>query len=211
MADPYLGEIRMAGFNFSPYGWAQCQGQLLPVNQNSALFALLGTVFGGDGQNTFGLPDMRGRAPVGQGQGPGLSPYDMGEKGGSETITQSTVNMPAHTHAVQTNVNNNLGASTALQVVNADATSPEPIPGGCLGIANDGGGGSLNLYHSGKDNNGNPLPRVSLASQTVPLTGGVSVSGVVGVSGGSQPLGMLSPYLSVNFIIALQGIFPTRS
>lgn len=211
MADPYLGEIRMAGFNFNPYGWAQCQGQLLPVSQNSALFALLGTVFGGDGQNTFGLPDLRGRTPIGQGQGPGLSMYDMGETGGTEAITQSTLNMPIHNHLVQLNASNNLGANTALQVVNADATSPEPIAGGCLGIANDGGGSNFNLYHSGKDNNGNPLARVSLASQTVPVTGGVNVSGVVGVSGGSQPLSLLSPYLSVNFIIALQGIFPTRS
>jgi len=211
MADPYLGEIRMAGFNFNPYGWALCQGQIVPLSQNTALFALLGTVYGGDGVSTFALPDLRGRTPVGQGQGPGLSPYEIGEKGGTESVTQLTSNMPMHTHAVQTTVTSTLGATSTAQVVNADASSATPIAGGCLGIANDGGGNTFQIYHSGKDNNGNPLPRVDLASQPVTLTGGVGVTAVAGVTGSSLPSSILSPYLSVNFIIAMQGIFPSRN
>lgn len=211
MADPFLGEIRMAGFNFNPYGWALCQGQMMPLNQNTALFALLGTQFGGDGVSTFGLPDLRSRTPVGQGQGPGLSNYEMGEKGGTETFTALTSNMPTHNHALALNAVNNLAGITAVQVVNADATSSTPIAGGCLGIANDGGGSILNLYHSGNDNAGNPLPRVNLAPQPVTVTGGVTVTGTVGVAGGNLPYSVLSPYLSVNFIIALQGVFPSRN
>lgn len=211
MADPYLGEIRMAGFNFNPYGWALCQGQVVPLSQNTALFALLGTVYGGDGVTTFALPDLRGRAPVGQGQGPGLSPYEIGEKAGAESTTQLISNMPIHNHVVQSAVSSTLGASSALQVVNIDATSPQPIAGGCLGIVNDGGGATLNLYHSGNDGNGNPLPRVNLASQTVPLSGSVAVNNTVGVTGGSIPISLLNPYITLNFIIAMQGIFPTRN
>ncbi|MFI7856939.1 MULTISPECIES: phage tail protein [Pseudomonas] len=211
MADPYLGEIRMAGFNFNPYGWALCQGQTVPLSQNTALFALLGTQFGGDGVSTFALPDLRGRTPVGQGQGPGLAMYEMGEKGGTETVTQSLTNMPPHNHVVQSNVSSALSGSTALQVVNAEATSPQPIPGGCLGVVNDGGGGALNLYHDGLDNSGNPLPRVSLASQTVPVSGAITATNTVSVTGSGVAIPVLSPFISVNFIIAMQGVFPTRN
>ncbi|MFW3898426.1 phage tail protein [Pseudomonas putida] len=212
MADPFLGEIRMAGFNFNPYGWALCQGQLVPLNQNTALFALLGTQFGGDGVSTFGLPDLRSRTPVGQGQGTGLSNYQMGQKGGSESVTQLTSNLPTHTHLLSLVTNNStLTATSTAQVVNADATSVAPIAGGCLGIPNDGAGTTYQLYHSGKDNNGNPLPRVDLAPQPVTFTGGVTVTGTAALTGGNIPTSVLSPYIAVNFIIAMQGIFPSRN
>ena len=120
-------------------------------------------------------------------------------------------NNTIHNHVVQSAVSSTLGASSALQVVNIDATSPQPIAGGCLGIVNDGGGATLNLYHSGNDGNGNPLPRVNLASQTVPLSGSVAVNNTVGVTGGSIPISLLNPYITLNFIIAMQGIFPTRN
>ena len=100
MSDPFLGEIRMVGFNFAPRGWALCDGQILPISQNSALFALLGTTFGGDGRTTFGLPDLRGRAPKHVGTGPGLAPYNWGQQGGAENITLQLANLPSHNHTV---------------------------------------------------------------------------------------------------------------
>ena len=100
MATPFLGSICMFGFNFPPRGWALCNGQLLPISQNTALFALLGTTYGGNGQTTFALPDLRGRVPIHFGQGPGLSNYDLGQVGGSENVTLTPSTMPAHTHSI---------------------------------------------------------------------------------------------------------------
>ncbi len=100
MTEPYLGEIRNFGFNFAPVGWALCQGQLLSISQNSALFSLLGTMYGGNGVTTFGLPDLRGRMPLGFGQGPGLNNYVQGEAAGSETVTLLGTQMPSHNHTV---------------------------------------------------------------------------------------------------------------
>ena len=105
MADPFVAEIRMFPFNFAPKGWAWCNGQLLPISQNTALFALLGTVYGGDGKSTFALPDLEGRAPMHPGQGPGLSLHDLGETGGSETVTLLESEIPAHAHALMCNQN----------------------------------------------------------------------------------------------------------
>lgn len=100
MADPFLAEIRMMGFNFAPRGWATCDGQILPISQNSALFSLVGTFYGGDGRSTFGLPNLGGRVVIGHGQGPGLSPRVIGEVGGSDSITLTTGQMPAHSHTL---------------------------------------------------------------------------------------------------------------
>src|ERR1041385_3867939 len=100
MATPFLGAICMFGFNFAPRGWAFCNGQILPIAQNTALFSLLGTTYGGNGQTTFALPDLRGRVPIHFGQGPGLSLYDLGQVGGSETVTLTPSTMPAHNHSL---------------------------------------------------------------------------------------------------------------
>lgn len=100
MADPFVAEIRIFPFNFPPKGWARCDGQLLPLSQNTALFSLLGTTYGGDGKSNFALPDLQGRAPMHPGQGPGLSLHDLGETGGSETVTLLQSEMPAHTHGL---------------------------------------------------------------------------------------------------------------
>ena len=101
MANPFVAEIRMSGFNFAPKGWAMCNGQLLPISQNTALFSLLGTTYGGDGRSTFALPDLRGRTPLAPDQGPGLTLYDLGETGGVETTTLLTTEIPPHTHAIE--------------------------------------------------------------------------------------------------------------
>jgi microcystin-dependent protein len=101
MADPFVAEIRIFPFNFAPRGWAWCDGQLLPLSQNTALFSLLGTTYGGDGKSTFALPDLQGRAPMHPGQGPGLSLHDLGETGGSETVTLLESEIPAHTHTLR--------------------------------------------------------------------------------------------------------------
>jgi microcystin-dependent protein len=118
MSEPFIGQVIAVGFNFAPVGWALCQGQLLPIDQNPALFSLLGTTYGGDGQSTFGLPDLRGRAALGMGQGPGLQPYPLGQPGGVESVTLTANQFASHTHALQ---------------AAATATTPTPGSGVVLG------------------------------------------------------------------------------
>lgn len=174
MADPFVAEIRIFSFNFAPRGWAFCDGQLLPLSQNTALFSLLGTTYGGNGQTNFALPNLQGRAGMHHGQGPGLSLHDLGEAGGSDTVTLLESEIPAHTHTLMA------------------STSPA----------------------SGRDPNNNPLARSrnGLAYQTNTIQNGVSMAPeAVSIAGGDQPHNNLMPYLTVNFCIALQGVFPPRS
>ena len=170
MSEAFVGEIRMFAGNFAPRGWAFCNGQLMAISQNTALFSLLGTQYGGNGQSTFGLPNLQGRVPVGQGQGPGLSDRTMGESFGSETVTLTAAQMPLHGHAEQASTNN---ASTAAG------------PSGVLAKA------GVSLYGA--------KPTIDKAAAAVTA------------AGGNQPHNNLAPYLALNFIIAVQGIFPARS
>jgi microcystin-dependent protein len=170
--DPFVGEIRVAGFNFAPTGWAQCNGQLLPLSQNTALFSLLGTFYGGDGKSTFALPNFEGRVPVHQGQGPGLSLYDLGEETGTEAVTLLQNEMPVHTHT--------------LQARNDPAELQAPAPDRAM--ARSTAGFAYNTAN----------PNVNLAIQAV------------SIAGGSQPHNNYMPSLVLNFIIALQGIYPAR-
>jgi microcystin-dependent protein len=171
MANPYLGEIRMFGFNFAPVGWAMCNGQLLPISQNTALFSLLGTQYGGNGQNTFALPDLRSRVAVHQGQGPGLSSYVIGESIGVEAVTLTQNQMPQHVHSVTAN--------------GAPGTASRP---------NDA------------------VPARAGSSIYAPAPDGtVMNAGMIGPTGGGQPFGVRQPLLTLNFCIALQGIFPSRN
>lgn len=124
MADPFVAEIRIFPFNFAPKGWAWCNGQLLPISQNTALFSLLGTTYGGDGKSTFALPDLRGRAPMHPGQGPGLSLHDLGETGGSETVTLLESEIPAHSHGM-TAVSGFFAANTSVPAGNAFGKSSQ--------------------------------------------------------------------------------------
>jgi microcystin-dependent protein len=180
MDTPFLGSIVMFAGNFAPRGWALCNGQLLSIAQNTALFSILGTTYGGNGTTTFALPDLRGRAPVHPGQGPGLSPYSLGEQIGSETVTLLSNNMPAHNHVVN--------ASTATSP-NRGGTNPA---GNLLAVTANAGSYSVDIYASG-----NPGTTMN------PM--------MIGPAGGSQPFSILQPILCVNFIIALQGIFPSRN
>jgi microcystin-dependent protein len=171
VADPFVGEIRIFCGNFAPRGWAFCQGQLLPIAQNTALFSLLGTQYGGDGESTFALPDLRGRFPMFWGQGPGLSVRTIGDRDGSDAVALVASEMPAHTHA--------LGASAAA----ASSTSPA----GALLAASQ-----TAVYGAGAD----PVP---LSGQTL------------GAAGSGAPHENRQPFLALDFIIALQGVFPPRS
>lgn len=171
MSNPFVGEIRMFGGNFAPAGWALCQGQLLPISENDTLFNLIGTTYGGDGQETFGLPDLQGRIPLHQGQGPGITQnYIIGEESGVESVTLTNQQIPIHTHAL-------LGASEAGQ-------QPQP-QNAFLAQTNPG---FMYVAFS------NPLANLNSNSLT-PV-------------GGSQPHENMHPYLVLNFIISLFGIYP---
>lgn len=131
--DEYIGTIKVFGFNFAPRGWALCQGQLLPIAQNTALFSLLGTYYGGNGQTTFGLPDLRGRTVVGMGQGPGLSPYDIGQQGGSETVTLLTTQIPQHNHLLNAySESGDVGSPANALLATTGALDPEYRASGTL-------------------------------------------------------------------------------
>ena len=143
MSEPFIGELKTFGFNFAPRGWALCEGQLLPIAQNTALFSLLGTTFGGDGRTTFALPDLRGRYAVGVGNGPGLSSYRWGQKGGAETHTLTTAQMPQHKHS--------LNAESAL------ATVPNPtgnMLGGHVGYVPQGSTADIAMHANSVSNTG---------------------------------------------------------
>lgn len=174
MSDPFVAEIRIFPFNFAPTGWAFCNGQLMPISQNTALFSLLGTTYGGDGKSTFALPDMQGNAPMQPGQGQGLSQRFLGELSGSETETLLVSEMPIHTHSAS--------GSTSI------ATAQTPGPTVLLGRME----GGANAYQS------STASLVTMAPQAL------------SPAGGSLPHNNLQPYLTLNFCIALQGIFPQR-
>lgn len=147
MSEPFIAEIRIFPYNFAPRGWAFCEGQLLPIAQNTALFSLVGTIYGGDGRTTFGLPNLRGRAPMQHGQGPGLSPYRLGERAGAETVALTEAQMPSHSHTMACNAGfpnsqNPVGNYLATEVGTAQAYSTTPNSSmGSGAIGNSSGSG----------------------------------------------------------------------
>ena len=173
MANWYLGEIRMVGFNFAPVGWALCNGQLMNISQNTALFSLLGTTYGGNGTITFGLPNLQGRVPVHQGSN-GFASYVLGQLSGAESVTLLNNNMPIHNHLVNCN----------------SAGGNQATPGGGL-LAVESTGTSSDYTTAAADSTMNPA--------------------MIGNAGGNVPFSIVQPYLCVNFIIALTGIFPSRN
>jgi microcystin-dependent protein len=175
MANPFVAEIRIFPFNFPPKGWAFCDGQILPLSQNTALFSLLGTTYGGDGKSNFALPNMQGNAPMHPGQGPGLSLHDLGESSGSDTVTLLESEIPSHSHAVMTF--GNLGS--------------HPTPGPTFSLAKS------NSFQGYSDVTNSGLTQLS--------------DSTVAPAGGDQPHNNLMPYLTLNFCIALQGVYPPRT
>jgi microcystin-dependent protein len=178
MSDQFVAEIRVFGCNFAPKGWAFCDGQILPLSQNTALFSLLGTTYGGDGISNFALPNLQGSAPMHPGQGPGLSFHDLGETGGEDAVTLLQSEIPVHTHAINCLDGPRVGGQVGS-------------PGN--GILAKTGGIPASAYVSGGS-----------ANQTM----GTSM---VTSAGGNQPHNNLMPYLTLNFCIALQGVYPPRT
>jgi microcystin-dependent protein len=174
MADPFVAEIRIFPFNFAPKGWAFCDGQLLPLSQNTALFSLLGTTYGGNGKSNFALPNMQGNAPMHPGQGPGLSLHDLGEVGGSQTVSLLESEIPAHSHSMNASTQDGLDNHAAANLL-------------AQGI------GILQYTDA------NTGPFTTLNPNALPP------------AGGDQPHNNMQPYLTLNFCIALQGVFPPRS
>lgn len=172
MSDPFVAEIRMFSGNFPPSGWALCNGQLLPIAQNTALFSLLGTYYGGNGTNTFALPDLRQRLPLGVGAGAGLTERYQGEAGGSASVSLQTAQLASHSHQMVANPQ--------------AATSTSPVGNVPANVSS-------------------PTPPYRPPSNLAPMA-----SNPISVAGGGQPHNNLQPYLEINFIIALQGIFPQR-
>jgi microcystin-dependent protein len=175
MSNPYLAEIRILSCNFAPLGWAFCNGQLLPISQNTALFSLVGTFYGGDGKSTFGLPNLQGMAALGMGQGPGLSQRDLGETGGEQAVTVLQSQMASHNHLAN--------------CVTGPGTSNTPTANVW---AEDGVTRGKKVYATTTD-------------------GTQMNTGTLAINGGSQPHNNMPPYLVLNFVIAMQGVYPARN
>lgn len=177
----YLAVITPVAYDFAPKNWAYCNGQQLAIAQNQALFSLLGTTYGGNGVTTFALPNMQGRVPVGTGQGGGLSNYTLGEMTGTETVTLTTNNLPAHNHNGVVQITPRAGASADES--NPDSTYPGQVTNGYA----------------------------TTATPSTHLNGPTIVSTTIGTSGSNQPFEVLTPYLTLNYVICMYGIFPSRN
>jgi len=192
MAQPFLGEIILVGFNFAPQGFAFCNGQVMAIAQNDALFALIGTTYGGDGITTFNLPDLQGRVPIGMGTGPGLTPYVIGQVGGVETLTLTTNQLPQHNHTVDIS-----GLTAPPKCTGAPAN--QRSPGGNVPAGEAAG---VTAPYSSL------APDADMASGSMTVTGSVPVSSAVG---GNFPHDNMQPSLTLSYCIALQGIFPSQN
>jgi microcystin-dependent protein len=197
--DPFIGEVMWVGFNFCPRGWAQANGQLLPIAQNSALFSLLGTQYGGNGQTTFALPDLRGRTMVHVGTGPGLSEISQGQVGGAESQTLTFAQMPSHSHSATTTISD-LEVKSTLYGSSASASSSAPA-GAALATTKK----QAPVYVAG-------TPDQAMASGSVQsaVTGGTATTTVAATNSGTSPVSVRDPYLGLMACIALTGIFPSR-
>jgi microcystin-dependent protein len=180
MSDQFVAEIRIVPFNFAPVDWAFCDGQIMAISQNTALFSLLGTTYGGDGVTNFALPNLQGSAPLHFGQGNGLSNYDLGQVGGEVSVTLTQAQLPSHTHSVSVKSLNNVGGDVNTPVNNV-----------------------LSKAHMGKT----PM---DMYADAVGGNPSAMSSEAITTAGGNLPHNNMPPYLTLNFIIALQGIFPSR-
>jgi microcystin-dependent protein len=187
--DTFVGQILLFPFNFAPQGFAMCDGRVLSILGNTALFSLLGTRFGGNGTTTFALPDLRGRVPLKFGQGPALSPYQPGEQGGSETVALSANEMPQHTHAI------GLSSAAAAKCRNTAANQTTPV------------GNILAVDAMSPVTYSNATADANMNAAAIAMGGAVTAA----IAGGNQPHDNRQPYLALNYCIALQGVFPPRA
>ncbi len=198
-----IGEIRLFASNFAPKSWAYCAAQVVQIRANTALFSILGTTYGGDGNTTFMLPDLQGRVAIGAGQGAGLTNYNLGTKAGTETVTLNTTQLPAHNHVAIAQPGIGSGTVKVMAVGTAGGASS---PGGNY-IGQDTGTG-LTSYASGG-------PQVTMDNRSIQITNvvatGTPLSVTLGVTGGNQPHANLQPYTVLNYIICMYGIFPSRN
>jgi microcystin-dependent protein len=202
MSDPYLGEIRMVAFNFAPADWALCQGQTIPVAQNQALFTLLNTTYGGNGASNFQLPNLAGRSPVGTGTGTNLTPVNLGDSLGSEKVTLTNDQLPTHTHVITASGGGTVTGSVAIPATTSTAGALE-TPGTNTVLGPPAAAGRAGtLYNTSTAN-------TTLAPFNITLQAAAPV--VTAANAGlGLPTAIRNPYLGVNFVIALQGIFPSR-
>ncbi len=187
--DPFIGMIVMFGGNFAPRGWALCDGQLLAISSNTALFSILGTTYGGDGRTTFALPELRGRVAMHAGHGPGLTDRRLGSKGGVENVTLNTTQIPSHSHIL------NAAATGSLNVVREDGNTTEPAGASLANVSPD----TTNVYNN------------STAPDAAARAGSITLGGSTAAAGGNLGHTNMQPYQCVNYIIALLGVFPSRN
>ncbi len=215
---PLLGSIGLFAGDFAPRTWAFCQGQLLPISQNTALFSILGTTYGGDGRTTFALPDLRGRAAIQQGHGPGLSVYTLGGRKGQELNTMTVNNMPLHTHSVNsgvipvslTGLTGTIGGTAAAKL-GVDSTQSTDDPNGGYPATNPNG---ESTFSGSTDGNAMAPAVVDTSNLTVSVSGTAAFDPSpiqVLNNGGGQPFSNIQPTLGLNYCICLNGIFPSRS
>lgn len=215
MSFQYLGEIKAVGFNFPPRGFASCAGQILAISQNTALFSLIGTYYGGNGQTTFQLPNLGGRVPIGQGQSPGTANYTIGEMAGTETVSLGLTQLPTHSHLATTAVTPDTSTLTARTALNCVTGVPPasrlatPV-GNVITLPVVASGGAVNAYAAPGTGSAATL---DASSATTSLVGGVTATATTTVqnAGGSAPVPVLQPFLTINYIIATAGVFPSRN
>lgn len=184
--EPFIGEVKLFGFYFAPKGYQLCSGQILAISTNTALFSLLGTTYGGNGQTTFALPDLQGRMPIGQGNGPGLPAHTIGERAGNVSATLLTSNMPAHVHTLN---------SMRVKIASNETS----------GSSNT----SANAFPGNNDTTG--VYAETASPNTFMAPGVATVSGTTDITGSNYPFSIVNPYLVMNYSIAIYGIFPSRN
>lgn len=202
MSEPFVGTVMLWAPNFAPRGWALCAGQQMQISTNQTLFSLIGTIYGGNGTVTFGLPNLQGRVPIGAGQLPGGSSYTIGETAGSENVTLGISNMPSHSHGAQFTGTQNLTVNVTLNATSTAATKDAPEAGMQLGDVTPG---ATKIY-------------APAGGTDVPIVGGPgTVTGTIGgtvailPTGSTLPFSIASPYQVLNYVIALQGVYPSRN
>ena len=200
--DPFIGQIMMFAGTFAPANWALCNGQILPISEYTALFSILGTTYGGNGRTTFALPDLRGRVPMGSGNGIGLSPRVTGQRYGSENVTLSVAQMPAHSHPAETTISGSSGAAK-LNASSAEGTTNVPT-GKYLAMPPNFGLESVNMYGSSAD--------IEMASDAIEIdVSGLSGETTVNQAGGNSAHDNIQPSLAMNYIICVNGVYPPRN